>query len=216
MRIFSCNFCSGPMYPGHGITFVRNDCRTFRFCRAKCHRLFKKNKNPCKIKWTKAYRKANGKELSQDKVFEFERQRAEPMKYSRAHWQKAMGALKRIHEIQLKRQNRHLKKRLLKGTKDRMKSDLREIERHLNLLQHPDATKIDSEVVYALGSKKLNFEKGAGRLFSHRLNEMRALRKIDEEDDGFEVYEKNINEPEEIDNLPDFEKEDVEMECEMN
>ena len=43
--------------------------------RSKCHKAFKRKKNPRKAKWTKAFRKSAGKELAVDPSFEFEKKR---------------------------------------------------------------------------------------------------------------------------------------------
>uniref|UniRef100_A0A2K5QXK7 Probable ribosome biogenesis protein RLP24 n=1 Tax=Cebus imitator TaxID=2715852 RepID=A0A2K5QXK7_CEBIM len=114
MRIEKCYFCSGPIYPGHGMMFIRNDCKVFRFCKSKCHKNFKKKPNPRKVRWTKAFRKAAGKELTVDNSFEFVTRRNEPIKYQRELWNKTIDAMKRVEEIKQKRQAEFIMNRLKK------------------------------------------------------------------------------------------------------
>ncbi|XP_015516651.1 probable ribosome biogenesis protein RLP24 [Neodiprion pinetum] len=139
MRIENCYFCSSRIYPGHGIQFVRNDSKIFKFCRSKCHAAFKKKKNPRKVKWTKAYRKTVGKELSVDPAFEFEKRRNVPLKYDRELWTKSVDAMKKIELIRQKRQNAHIMQRLRKGRELEQDRDVKEVQRDLSLIRSPAA-----------------------------------------------------------------------------
>uniref|UniRef100_A0A2K6A6P0 Probable ribosome biogenesis protein RLP24 n=1 Tax=Mandrillus leucophaeus TaxID=9568 RepID=A0A2K6A6P0_MANLE len=111
MRIEKCYFCSGPIYPGHGMMFVRNDC---------------KKRNPCKVRWTKAFRKAAGKELTVDNSFEFEKRRNEPIKYQQELWNKTIDAMKRVEEIKQKRQAKFIMNRLKKNKELQKVQDIKE------------------------------------------------------------------------------------------
>lgn len=51
------------------------------------------------MKWTKAYRKAHGKEMIKDSVFDFEKKRNEPVKYNRDLYVSTIRAMKRIEQI---------------------------------------------------------------------------------------------------------------------
>ena len=137
MRVDRRSFCSGPLYPGHGIQFVRNDCKVFKFCRSKCHKQFKHKKNPRKARWTKAYRKAANKELTIDPAFEFEKRRNVPVKYNRNLWQRTQEAMKRIAEIKQKRVEHFAKIRAKKAQKYKDECDKREVQRDLALIKSP-------------------------------------------------------------------------------
>ncbi|XP_043278300.1 probable ribosome biogenesis protein RLP24 [Venturia canescens] len=139
MRIETCYFCSSRIYPGHGIQFVRNDCKIFKFCRSKCHAAFKKKKNPRKAKWTKAYRKTVGKELAVDPSFEFEKRRNIPVKYNRELWSKTVEAMKKVELIRQRRQNTHIMQRLRKGRELEQDRNVKEVQRDLALIRSPAA-----------------------------------------------------------------------------
>jgi len=142
MRVEKCYYCSSPIYPGHGTVFVRNDCKVFRFCRAKCHSGFKKKRNPRKVRWTKAFRKASGKELTVDPAFEFEKRRHVPVKYDRELWKTTVEAMKRIEDIKIKRQNLYINKRLTVGKELRKTADMRLLEKHPEMIRNPAAKRV--------------------------------------------------------------------------
>ncbi|KAK7602601.1 hypothetical protein V9T40_008190 [Parthenolecanium corni] len=139
MRIDACYFCSSKMYPGHGMHFVRNDCKVFKFCRSKCLKAFKKKKNPRRVKWTKAYRKTVGKELAVDPSFEFEKRRNVPVKYDREFWQKSLEAIKKIEDIKSKRQSSFVMRRLRQATAIEQQRDNREVQINKSLIRAPGA-----------------------------------------------------------------------------
>ncbi|KAI5817069.1 ribosomal protein L24e-domain-containing protein [Pyronema omphalodes] len=134
MRIYSCHFCSAPVYPSKGITFVRNDAKEFRFCRSKCHKNFKMKRNPRKLKWTKAFRKAAGKEMVVDTTLTFSARRHIPTRYSRDLVAKTLNAMQRVEEIRRRRERVFYRNRM-SGNKERQKAaDRKLVEENQHLL----------------------------------------------------------------------------------
>ncbi|PHT26972.1 putative ribosome biogenesis protein RLP24 [Capsicum baccatum] len=88
--------------------------RIFRFCRSKCHKNLKMKRNPRKLKWTKAYRRLHGKDMTQDSTFEFERKRNRPKRYDRNVTENSLKAIKKIDKIRVYREERHIAKRFLR------------------------------------------------------------------------------------------------------
>lgn len=142
------------------MVFVRNDCKVslrymacfiwsillisvpsylqvFRFCRSKCRRAFNKKKNPRKTKWTLAYRKAAGKELTVDPSFEFEKRRNVPVKYSRELWTKTITAIEKVNEIRERRTGHYVMQRLRKGAEREVHNDIRDVQKNMALIRSP-------------------------------------------------------------------------------
>jgi len=134
MRVEPCSFCSAPCYPGSGISFVRNDARVFKFCRSKCHKNFKMKRNPRKVRWTKAFRKAAGKEMAIDSTLEFEKRRNVPVKYDRELVKTTIAAVKRVGEVRRRRETAFWKSRMSTNSTLSLTRDALEVTRSFHLL----------------------------------------------------------------------------------
>jgi len=137
MRLEKCFFCGSTKYPGHGITFVRNDSKVFNFCRSKCHKNFLMKRNPRKIRWTKAFRKAAGKEMTVDLSLTFERKRNTAVKYDRELVGHTIRAMKKVAEIKTKREERFYKQRMKSAKKIQKAHDTKELKEGIDLIGLP-------------------------------------------------------------------------------
>ncbi|PVV02121.1 hypothetical protein BB560_003433 [Smittium megazygosporum] len=148
MRLEKCYFCSSTVYPGHGTMFVRNDSKMFRFCRSKCSKNFKMKRNPRKLGWTKAFRKAAGKEMAVDSTFEFEKRRNVPVRYNRELVSKTVQSMKRISEIKARRERAFFQQRMASKPEQEREQNIKEIEKNLHILSTPATrAKVEEERV---------------------------------------------------------------------
>ncbi|XP_051139908.1 probable ribosome biogenesis protein RLP24 [Andrographis paniculata] len=162
MRLEKCWFCSSTVYPGHGIQYVRNDAKIFRFCRSKCHKNFKMKRNPRKVKWTKAYRRLHGKDMTQDSTFEFERKRNRPERYDRNVTENTLKAIKKIDKVRVDREARHHAKRM-KGKKAQLlREATKELEQSIHMVKAPAALQQDPSLTLPKIKVKVTQEQTEG------------------------------------------------------
>jgi large subunit ribosomal protein L24e len=83
-------------------------------------------RNPRKLKWTKAFRKAAGKEMVVDSTLTFAARRNVPVRYNRDLVSKTLKAMERVSEIRQKRERVFYKKRMA-GNKEREKAANRKL-----------------------------------------------------------------------------------------
>ncbi|EJW05153.1 hypothetical protein EDEG_00764 [Edhazardia aedis USNM 41457] len=134
MRIEKCYVCSCNIYPGHGTAFVRNDAQMFRFCRSKCLKIFKKKRNPRKVRWTKVWRRIHQKELPlEDMIYEFEKRRDVSIMYERQHFSKNISLIPKIMDIREKREFEFIYDKILTGREKMKVTDINFVLKHKSL-----------------------------------------------------------------------------------
>jgi len=69
-------------------------------------------RNPRKVRWTKAFRKAAGKEMTIDSTIDFEKRRNVPIRYDRELVTTTLKAMKRVGEIKQRREHAFWKHRM--------------------------------------------------------------------------------------------------------
>merc|ERR1711977_137665 len=98
---------------------------------------FKMKHNPRRAKWTKAYRKAHGKEMVLDTTFEFEKKRSVPVRYDRNLMVKTIKAMQVVERIKHVRRERFHKQRLAAQLRKRQTAAQKEIAKGKDLLEGP-------------------------------------------------------------------------------
>ena len=120
--------------------------QVFCFCRSKCHKAFKAKLNPRKLKWTKAFRRAAGKEMSVDTSFDFERLRNRPVRYDREVMKKTVRAMERVQAIKEAREKRFWERRMAPNKAIEREREIAEVKQGLDLIVSPlvqtDAQKV--------------------------------------------------------------------------
>ncbi|KAI9728438.1 MAG: ATPase-activating ribosome biosynthesis protein [Chrysothrix sp. TS-e1954] len=131
--------------------FVRNDGRSLRFCRSKCHKNFKMKRNPRKLGWTKAFRAAHAKEMPLDTSLQLAARRAVPTRYNRELVAKTLEAMERVEEIRGKRERRFYRVRMAGNKRRQMEEDRKLVRENQHLL--PVGERERAEGILGLGGE---------------------------------------------------------------
>jgi large subunit ribosomal protein L24e len=98
-------------------------------------------RNPRKVKWTKAFRRAAGKDMVVDSTLEFEKRRNIPVRYDRDLMQTTLKAMKRVQEIKQKRERVFYKQRYIPiyermaGKKEQeLQESIKQLQKNLELV----------------------------------------------------------------------------------
>lgn len=91
-------------------------------------------RNPRKLAWTKAFRRAHGKEMTVDSTLAFAQRRNIPVRYNRDLVATTLQAMQRVSEIKARRERQFYKNRM-KGNKEKqLEADRKLVQENQHLL----------------------------------------------------------------------------------
>jgi large subunit ribosomal protein L24e len=91
-------------------------------------------RNPRKLRWTKSFRKAAGKEMTVDTTLTFAARRNVPIRYNRDTMQATLHAMGRVEEIRAKRELMFYKIRMAGNRKRALEQDKKLVAENQHLL----------------------------------------------------------------------------------
>ncbi|KAL2484585.1 putative ribosome biogenesis protein RLP24 [Abeliophyllum distichum] len=94
-------------------------------------------RNPRKVKWTRAYRRVHGKDMTQDATFEFERKRNRLKRYGRHVAEETLKAIKKIDKVRVEREARYHAKRMKRKNAQVQKEATKELEQSIHMVKAP-------------------------------------------------------------------------------
>ena len=101
---------------------------------------FKMKRNPRKLKWTKAFRRAAGKEMVVDSTLRFAARRNVPTRYDREHVATTVRAMERIAAIRARRERAFYKQRMAGNKAAQRAADRKLVEENQHLLPRERAS----------------------------------------------------------------------------
>jgi len=107
-------------------------------------------RNPRKVRWTKAFRKAAGKEMTIDATIDFEKRRNVPIRYDRNLISTTLKAMKRVGEIKQRREHAFWKHRMVAAREKQLAHRKKKLEKKkatMDLLQPMSAEAPETERV---------------------------------------------------------------------
>lgn len=91
-------------------------------------------RNPRKLGWTKAFRKAHGKEMTVDSTLQFAQRRNIPVRYNRELVQKTLLAMERVEAVRQRRERASYRQRMAGVKEKELEADRKLVAENQHLL----------------------------------------------------------------------------------